>query len=88
MQALSQLKQIHDQMAAELARNPQYRALKAMERVIAELTQVYEAAPEPTEKNRSDFQDKIAVAIENRLKSERMIGEAKVTPYIPEQRVA
>ncbi len=88
MQTLAQLKQIREQMNAELSRIPQYRALKAMERFIAELTQVYEGTNEPAEKPRAEFQDKISMAIENRLKAERAISEAKVTPYVPEQRVA
>jgi DNA transposition AAA+ family ATPase len=87
MNTLAQLKQIHDQMTAELARVPQYRALKAMERFMAELSQFYEGQSEASEKGR-DFQDKISLAIENRLKAERALSESKVTPYIPDQRVA
>jgi hypothetical protein len=80
---------MHDQMVAELTQIPQYQALKAMERCINEMSQIYEEAPESGGAKRRDFQEKLAHAVESRMRSDLTpAAPPKVTPYIPSQRVA
>lgn len=89
MQTIVQLRQMQDRMADELARNPQYRALKAMERFICEMSLIYEEQSESNDAKRGDFQDRLAQAVESRLKSDPGVAPtARVTPYVPAQRVA
>jgi hypothetical protein len=89
MHTMAQLKQLREHMVEELTHIPQYRALKAMERFIAELNAIYETPPTHVETERHEFHDKISQAIENRLKAEAAsAGGPKVTPYIPSHRVA
>jgi len=93
MHTMAQLKQLREHMVEELTHIPQYRALKAMERFIAELNAIYESAPSHVETERHEFHDKISQAIENRLKAEAAAAGGpssgpKVTPYIPSHRVA
>lgn len=90
MNPIPQLDQLRRQMAEELTHNPQYRALKAMERFIADISSIYENAPEATlgveidEPNR-----KIAQAIENHLKGETAPASiVKNASYLPVHRVA
>jgi hypothetical protein len=47
MNPISQLDQLRRQMAEELTQIPQYRALKAMERLIADLSVIYESPSFP-----------------------------------------
>lgn len=88
MQTLSQLKAMHEQMAGELARLPQYRALKAMDRFLAELAQIYNLEPIAAEKEEESLREKTKLAIENRVTAEPHPGTFRVTPYIPGNRVA
>jgi len=88
MNPMPQLDQLRRQMAEELTHIPQYRALKAMERFIADISSIYEHAEsahgEVDEPNR-----KIAQAIENHLKGET--GPASIVKnasYLPVHRVA
>lgn len=89
MHPMSQLDQLRRQMAEELTLIPQYRALKAMERFIAELSGIYdareEAHPEPEgdESNR-----KIAQAIESHLRGDTHPTIVKNAAYLPVHRVA
>lgn len=89
MQTMSQLKNMHEQMAAELARLPQYRALKAMDRFLAELSQIYDGETRSPEKDNDAIRDKINMAIESRIGADTLsMNSTKVTPYIPGHRVA
>lgn len=88
MNPMPQLDHLRRQMAEELTQNPQYRALKALERFIAEMSAIYESAVEhfgeSDEPNR-----KIAQAIENHLKGE--MGSASIVKNatsLPVHRVA
>jgi hypothetical protein len=93
MNPISQLDQLRRQMAEELTQIPQYRALKAMERLIADLSVIYEAqsSPEPAPeqiREREEPKRKIAQAIENHLKGESNPAIVKNGSYLPVHRVA
>jgi hypothetical protein len=94
MNPISQLDQLRRQMAEELTLIPQYRALKAMERFIADLSAIYEARPEslpphePVMHEREEPNRKIAQAIENHLKGETTSSIVKNGSYLPVHRVA
>lgn len=90
MNPIPQLDQLRRQMAEELTHIPQYRALKAMERFIADMWAIYEHAPDLTMTSEVDEPNrKIAQAIENHLKGET--GPAAIVKnasYLPVHRVA
>ncbi|QGM97996.1 hypothetical protein [Methylocystis parvus] len=89
MHPMSQLDQLRRQMAEELTMIPQYRALKAMERFIAELSGIYEAPSEaPQEAESQDSDKKIAQAIENHLRGDAGPTIVKNAAYLPIHRVA
>jgi len=89
MQTMSQLKSMHEQMMSELANLPQYRALKAMERFLSEMGQIYANEPPAVEKSAEALQQKLNAAIEARVGGELSASPSvRVTPYIPGNRVA
>jgi hypothetical protein len=88
MHAMTQLKQLREQMIEELTRIPQYRALKAMERFMNDMSTIYEEAPDSPEIEKQDIQHKIAQAIESRVKNEPVSAVTKKPAYIPVHRVA
>lgn len=90
MQPMAQLKQIREQMIEELTQIPQYRALKAMERFMAEVATIYDAPPFLPETEKAEFHEKISQAIDNRAKRDAAaaVQPQKITPYIPSHRVA
>ncbi|WP_457798539.1 hypothetical protein [Methylocystis sp. S23] len=89
MHPMTQLDQLRRQMAEELTQIPQYRALKAMERFIAELSGIYETRAESLEDAESDESSKkIAQAIENHLRGDPGPTIVKNAAYLPVHRVA
>jgi hypothetical protein len=86
MQTVAQLKAIHEQLVAELGRQPQYRALKAMDLFLAEMGQIYRAEPSRSE-NDEVFQQKLNAAIENRIGGD-IAPRMRVSNYVPGSRVA
>jgi hypothetical protein len=91
MNPMTQLDQLRRQMAEELTQVPQYRALKATERFIADLSAIYEGPADfQSHQAKSDEPNrKIAQAIENHLKGEA--GPASIVKngsYLPVHRVA
>lgn len=88
MHPMTQLKQLREQMIEELTKIPQYRALKSMERFITEMSSIYDAAPEIVAAETDDLQNKIARAIENKVKGETGSNVVKKAAYTPVQRVA
>jgi hypothetical protein len=88
MHAVAQLKQLREQMLEELTLIPQYRALKAMERFIGEISGIYETSPvsEPKEK-----ESKAPHSPNATTKPAAEAGappSARVAPYLPTHRVA
>lgn len=89
MHAMTQLKQLREQMVEELTRIPQYRALKAMERFIGEMSAIYEASLDADDADTKDLQHRIAQTIESRVKAEPgPIGVVRTAPSAPVHRVA
>jgi hypothetical protein len=89
MHPMSQLDQLRRQMAEELTQIPQYRALKSMERFIAEISAIYEAPVEPVDAAEGeDSNKKIAQAIETHLRGESGPTIVKNAAYLPVHRVA
>lgn len=94
MNPLLQLDQLRQQMMDELMHIPQYRALKAMERLISDLGEIYEplSAPEQQQerlgREREEPSRKIAQAIENHLKRDSSSSVVKNGSYLPVHRVA
>jgi hypothetical protein len=87
MQPVSQLREMHERMMADLAALPQYRALKAMDRLIGELTQIYADAPSP-ERAEEAMQHKLDAAIESRIASDLLQNPTRVSAYVPSARIA
>lgn len=88
MHPVTQLDQLRRQMAEELTQIPEYRALKIMERFIAEMSAVYGAKDEDDEPQSDAAENKIAQAIESHLKSESGASILRNAAYIPVHRVA
>lgn len=90
MNPIPQLDQLRRQMAEELTHIPQYRALKALERFIADMSAIYEYAPDLAMTHDVDEPNrKIAQAIENHLKGESPAASiVKNASYLPVHRVA
>jgi hypothetical protein len=89
MHPMSQLDQLRRQMAEELTQIPQYRALKSMERFIAELSAIYETPVEAVETGEGeDSNRKIGQAIESHLRGEAGPTIVKNAAYLPVHRVA
>ncbi len=88
MTPIAHLEQIRRQMVEELTQIPEYRALKSMERFIAEMSLIYDSpAAEPPELQHS-AESKIAQVIENAIKGEPAPAIMKNAAYIPVHRVA
>ncbi|MEK4035349.1 hypothetical protein WOC76_06880 [Methylocystis sp. IM3] len=89
MNPLTQLDQLRRQMAEELTQIPQYRALKATERFIADLSSIYEGPSDTLAIKTDEPNRKIAQAIENHLKGESSPASiVKNGSYLPVHRVA
>lgn len=100
MHPVDELKQLREQMVERLTRIPEYQALKAMERFIAEMSSIYEsgaaapteqtaAAPAaPTAASAQTALRQTPTVIEGRAKGEAGAASPRVTPYIPAHRVA
>jgi hypothetical protein len=85
MHPVNELKQLREQMVEQLTQIPEYQALKAMERFIAEMTSIYETASTHGE----PMSHKPApVSLDMRQKAESLSPAPRVTPYIPAHRVA
>jgi hypothetical protein len=88
MNQLKQLDQIRRQMVEELTQIPQYRALKIMERMIADLSAIYEASPGVSDPEISSDTRTIADTIEKHKRNEPSPLIVKNTAYKPVQQVA
>ncbi len=89
MHPMSQLDHLRRQMAEELTQIPQYRALKAMERFIAEMSAIYETPAEGAgDTDGEESNKKIAQAIENHLRGDSGPTIVKNAAYLPVHRVA
>jgi hypothetical protein len=87
MHPVDELKQLREVMVEQLTQIPEYQALKAMERFIGELTNIYEPGSIQSEAAHSVPQKPTPVAVETR-KSDLGSASPRVTPYIPAHRVA
>lgn len=88
MHPMTHLDDLRRQMVEQLTQIPEYRALKAMERFIAEMSSIYDAVPEAEEDERESAQEKIAQAIENHVRGDAGPAIVKNAAYVPVQRVA
>ncbi|HEY8163078.1 MAG: hypothetical protein ACR650_03590 [Methylocystis sp.] len=89
MQTMAQLKAMHHQMMTDLSNLPQYRALKAIDRFITEMGQIYSDEPARPEKAADTLQHRLNAAIENRVANELSSNsQARVSSDIPDNRVA
>ncbi|BDV33004.1 hypothetical protein [Methylocystis iwaonis] len=89
MQTMTQLKAIHAQMLTELGNLPQYRALKAIDRFIVQMNEIYDVAQAPCETAAHTLQQKLDAAIESRVSNEQTSGaEPRVTPHITDAHAA
>jgi len=75
-------------MVEELTQIPEYRALKTMERFIAEMSAIYDSTPSVEEDESDSAQQKIAQAIENHVRGDAGPAIVKNASYVPVQRVA
>jgi hypothetical protein len=85
---LKQLDQIRRQMVEELTQIPQYRALKVMERLIADLSSIYEHSPESSSDEIDTDEMTIADTIEKHKRNESSPLIVKNAGYKPVQQVA
>lgn len=91
MNPMTQLDQIRRQMVEDLTQIPQYRALKAIERFIGEMSALYEQDPADETSDDPEVasaQQKIAQAIENHVRGEVAPAIVKNASYLPVHRVA
>lgn len=88
MHPMTQLDQLRRQMVGELTQIPQYRALKTMERFIAEMASIYDTPAPSADSATEEAEQKIAQAIENHVKGEVGPAIVKNAAYVPMQRVA
>jgi hypothetical protein len=88
MNQLKQLDQIRRQMVEELTHIPQYRALKAMERLIADLSSIYENTPNISSREIETDERMLADTIENHKRSEPSPLIVKNAGYKAVQQVA
>lgn len=88
MHPMTQLDQLRRHMVEELTQIPQYRALKTMERFIAEMAAIYDTPAPSADDETEDAQQKIAQAIENHVKGEVGPAIVKNAAYLPMHRVA
>ncbi len=89
MHPITQLDEIRRLMAEELAQVSQYRALKAIERFIGELSVIYDKPTEsPAHEEVATAHSKIAQAIENHVRGDSGPAIVKNASYLPVHRVA
>ena len=88
MNTLTQLKVLQEQMLEELAQFPPYRAVKAMDQFINDLSAIYGGAPSG-DSDENELRKQIAAAAESRnAPGPVAVSSPKVTPYVPTHRVA
>lgn len=87
MNLMTQLEHMRHQMIEELTQIPQYRALKTMERFIAELSTIYDDAYEAPAAELANTEKKIAQAIDKHIRAESPLI-MKNAVHMPVQRVA
>ncbi len=85
MQKMSQLKQIREQMMEELTQIPQYRALKAIDRLMGEIAEIYGPTPILSGASAVEDPEKSSSTLDSRTRDGSL---QKITPYIPAHRVA
>lgn len=86
MHTLIQLKQLQERMLEELNQLPQYRAMKAMDQFIHELSNIY---GEEQIAEGEEFRKQISAAVESRIAPSTVgVAPPKITPYVPAHRVA
>ncbi len=88
MQKMSQLKQIREQMMEELTQIPQYRALKAIDRLMGEIAEIYSPTQILSGANAAEDQEKNSSTLDSRARDGGAVSLQKITPYIPAHRVA
>lgn len=90
MHPVNELKQLREQMVEQLTRIPEYQALKAMERFIGELSNIYESPAPAVVQGDQEVEKPAAPAVveSSRVKKEVVSASPRVTPYIPAHRVA
>ncbi|PWB82608.1 MAG: hypothetical protein C3F11_11125 [Methylocystaceae bacterium] len=88
MHPIAELKQLREQLAEQLSHIPEYQALKAMDRFIAELTSIYQPAAGSAQ-HAPSVQKQAPSILEPRPKSDAVAASSpRVTPYVPAHRVA
>lgn len=87
MNLMTQLEHMRHQMIEELTQIPQYRALKTMERFIAELSTIYEAPYDAPAAEQASAEKKIAQAIDKHIRAESPLI-MKNAVHMPVHRVA
>ncbi len=87
MNLMTQLEHMRHQMIEELTQIPQYRALKTMERFMAELSTIYDDVYEAPAAELANTEKKIAQAIDKHIRAESPLI-MKNAVHMPVQRVA
>jgi hypothetical protein len=87
MHTVAQLRQLREKLLEELLQIPQYRALKAMERFIGEMSAIYENMSDPLE---SDKETPTSYSNHGKVGGADSSAHApsKVASYLPTHRVA
>jgi hypothetical protein len=89
MQTMAQLRELHDRMMSDLASLPKYKALKAMDRLIGEMSLIYASDAVSSERNAETLQQRVNAAIESRAASDLIPNApSRVSAYVPGERVA
>ncbi len=88
MHPIAQLDQLRRHMAEELTQIPEYRALKIMERFIAEMSAIYDSKKDDEQPQADDTERKFAQAIETHLKGDASPSIVRNAAYLPVHRVA
>ncbi len=89
MQTMTQLRALHAQMMLELGNLPQYRAMKAIDRFIAEMNEIYDVQRTPCETVAHTRQQKLDAAIESRVSDEQPSDtQLHVAPHASDASVA
>ena len=87
MHAIAQLKQLREQMLEERTQIPQYRALKAIERFIGEISTIYDGPP-TLEAKEKELKPPFPLQAPKKSSEPTSAPAPKVTPYLPTHRVA
>ena len=74
MHKMSQFKLIREQMMEEVTQIPQYRALKAMERFMGEIAEIYGASSAFSESDKSEDNEMAPQTQEGRVVRDAAIG--------------